>query len=160
MDTQTGIKHVCEEVKALLLEKNKSYGDSAMHPINIFSNVTAQEQMNVRIDDKLNRIKRGKEYKGDDTELDLIGYLILKRVERKINGTEKKAERDPDPTPIGLSSNSRQNRERDKLLDIGCSCADCAQQERRFPSRPDTDWKRVVPKIKESDIAKGSPVLR
>lgn len=40
----------------------------------------AVEQINVRIDDKLSRLARGNEYPGDDTELDLIGYLILKRV--------------------------------------------------------------------------------
>ena len=40
--------------------------------------------MNVRIDDKLSRIARGREYAGDDTELDLIGYLVLRRVARAL----------------------------------------------------------------------------
>jgi hypothetical protein len=74
------IVRVCDEIKNLLLDKNKAYGNSALDPVRIFSKVDAVEQINVRIDDKLSRIARGTEYPGDDTELDLIGYLILKRV--------------------------------------------------------------------------------
>jgi len=79
-DTQRKIIEVCEEIKEILLEKNRCYGDSALNPLRIFSNANVIEQLNVRIDDKLSRIQRGSEYKDDDTELDLIGYLILKRV--------------------------------------------------------------------------------
>ena len=74
------ISRECEKVKAMLLKKNQSYGNSAAEPVRIFSKVGAVEQINVRIDDKLSRLPRGNEYPGDDTELDLIGYLILKRV--------------------------------------------------------------------------------
>lgn len=80
MNTQEKISKVCDEIKQILLAKNKAYGDSALNPIRIFSKADNIEQINVRIDDKLSRIARGKEYAGDDTELDLIGYLILKRV--------------------------------------------------------------------------------
>lgn len=76
---QNQIKAVCKEVEELLIAKNTAYGNSAADPIHIFARVDAMEQINVRIDDKLNRIKKGREYPGDDTELDLIGYLILKR---------------------------------------------------------------------------------
>lgn len=71
------IKNKCDELKTFLLEKNKSYGNSALEPINIFSKATSVEQLAVRIDDKINRLKKGKEYPGDDTVKDLIGYLIL-----------------------------------------------------------------------------------
>jgi len=76
------IDRECENVKQLLIAKNKAYGNSFQEPINIFSSATAQEQINVRIDDKLNRIKKGqdKENVPEDTILDLIGYLILLRV--------------------------------------------------------------------------------
>ena len=79
-DIAQTISEVCDEVKDMLLEKNKSYGNSAEDPVRVFSKVSAIEQINVRIDDKLSRIARVKEYPGDDTEFDLIGYLILKRV--------------------------------------------------------------------------------
>ena len=84
-NTQRKITEVCEEIKEMLLEKNRCYGDSALNPLRIFSNANVIEQLNVRIDDKLSRIQRGSEYKDDDTELDLIGYLILKRVKLELS---------------------------------------------------------------------------
>jgi hypothetical protein len=74
------IEEVCDEIKEMLIKKNEAYGNSASDPVRIFSKVDAIEQINVRIDDKLSRIARGHEYGDEDTELDLIGYLILKRV--------------------------------------------------------------------------------
>ena len=83
-DTQMVIRIICGEVLDMLLEKNKCYGDSAINPTRIFSKVDPIEQINVRIDDKLNRLMQGTEYPGDDTEKDLIGYLILKRVAKRL----------------------------------------------------------------------------
>lgn len=74
------ITQVIDEIEDLLIEKNAAYGDSFSNPINVFSKATAKEQIFVRIDDKLNRLQKGSEYQGDDTVLDLIGYLILLRV--------------------------------------------------------------------------------
>jgi hypothetical protein len=81
-DVQKVIGEVCDDVKRMLLEKNQAYGNSALEPLRIFSRADPVEQLNVRIDDKLSRIARGQEFAGDDTELDLIGYLILRRVAR------------------------------------------------------------------------------
>lgn len=67
----------------LLLNKNISYGNSALEPIRIFSAASTIEQLNVRIDDKLNRLKRGVEYQDEDTITDLIGYLILLKVAKE-----------------------------------------------------------------------------
>lgn len=84
------IQEVCEEIKAFLLEKNRAYGNSAADPVRIFSKVDALEQINVRIDDKLSRMARGNEYPGDDTELDLVGYLILKRaIKRRLTNENR-----------------------------------------------------------------------
>jgi hypothetical protein len=82
VQTQNAISKECDEIKELLLKKNKAYGNSFMYPANIFSKLTALDQINIRIDDKLNRIDKGinKDDVQEDTELDLIGYLILKRV--------------------------------------------------------------------------------
>ncbi len=74
------IAAVCDHIKKILQEKNRSYGNSVGEPVRIFSQADPIEQINVRIDDKLSRLISGSEYPGDDTELDLIGYLILKRV--------------------------------------------------------------------------------
>ena len=83
-DAQAAIATISDEVKRILLEKNRAYGNSALAPLRIFSRADPVEQLNVRIDDKLSRIARGREYAGDDTELDLIGYLILRRVARAL----------------------------------------------------------------------------
>lgn len=73
------IARVCDEIKEMLQEKNASYGNASAQPIAIFSRASAIDRINVRIDDKLQRMANGFEFGQDDTELDLIGYLILKR---------------------------------------------------------------------------------
>jgi hypothetical protein len=82
------INEVCDNICSMLLEKNKAYGNSIFEPMRIFSKLSTIEQIDVRIDDKLSRIARGHEYQGDDTIKDLIGYLILKLVQKKLE--EKK----------------------------------------------------------------------
>jgi len=47
--------------------------------VRIFSKATPEEGLRIRIDDKLSRIARG-DAAGEDTILDLAGYLILLRV--------------------------------------------------------------------------------
>ena len=60
-----------------LVEKGKSYGDSVGNPLRIFSQAGVTEGIRVRIDDKLSRIARGKDWPGDDVVVDLVGYLAL-----------------------------------------------------------------------------------
>ena len=85
IDTQTHIKIVCEDIKNLLLEKNRKYGDSALNPNRIFSKADAVEQILVRIDDKLNRIQKGAGLLANDEDvvIDLIGYLVLLKIALK-----------------------------------------------------------------------------
>jgi len=80
--TAAAIARVCDDVKEMLLTKNRAYGDSATAPLRVFSRAPAEEALLVRIDDKLSRIARGHEHANDDTVLDLIGYLVLLRVAR------------------------------------------------------------------------------
>jgi len=68
---------VINDIEATLLEKNAAYGDSATDPIRVFSSASPIEQLLVRIDDKLSRIYRGHDVPGEDTILDLIGYLVM-----------------------------------------------------------------------------------
>jgi hypothetical protein len=83
--THQEILSVCNEIANLLIEKNKSYGDSALDPIRIFSQSDNIEQLKVRIDDKLSRFVRGNEYSGDNNLDDLIGYLVLLKVAKRDN---------------------------------------------------------------------------
>jgi hypothetical protein len=70
----------CLEIAQMLIEKNISYGDSALSPIRIFSQADNQEQIKIRIDDKINRIKNGSGFAGDNDIDDMIGYLILLKI--------------------------------------------------------------------------------
>lgn len=81
-DSQAHISLICDEIKQLLLDKNKKYGDSALNPSRIFSKADPVEQLLVRIDDKLNRIQKGAGLIASDEDviMDLIGYLILLKI--------------------------------------------------------------------------------
>jgi hypothetical protein len=74
------ILNACLEVAQMLIEKNISYGNSALDPIRIFSTANSTEQLKVRIDDKLNRVKNNQGFAGDNDIDDLIGYLLLYKI--------------------------------------------------------------------------------
>jgi len=77
------IEHECERLKMMLLDKNQKYGNSFMCPIQIFSRIGAEEQVKVRIDDKIKRYMTSSHDDDEDTILDLAGYLILLLVLRR-----------------------------------------------------------------------------
>jgi hypothetical protein len=76
MTTQNDIDILFDNFKSFLLEKNKRYGDSAINPIQVFSNESAEEQIRARLDDKLRRIKNSDELRKNDV-CDLFGYTSL-----------------------------------------------------------------------------------
>lgn len=83
-DTQQMIAREFNNIRDLVLQKNKEYGDSAVNPIRIFSSADSLEQIKVRIDDKLSRLSnKGPKSIAEDTVSDLIGYLVLLRVAEK-----------------------------------------------------------------------------
>jgi hypothetical protein len=80
--TQAQIALVCDEIKRFLIAKNEQYGDSAIHPVRIFSKADVEEQLRVRIDDKISRLVSGNDTIEPDSDIvdDLIGYFILWKV--------------------------------------------------------------------------------
>jgi hypothetical protein len=72
----------CLAIANMLIAKNKAYGDSALSPLRVFSKASPKEGILVRIDDKLSRIARG-QAAGEDAVMDLIGYLIILRVQER-----------------------------------------------------------------------------
>jgi len=76
MRTEAKIKAICDGMKALLLEKNARYGDSALHPLQVFSRLNPSEGILIRLDDKLSRVSNSANLRKNDTA-DLIGYLVL-----------------------------------------------------------------------------------
>ena len=94
------IEKVTEDIKELLLEKNRAYGNSALNPKNVFSQGDVFESLGSRIDDKLMRIQNvGVNDETEDTLSDLIGYLILYKVALI---KEKKDEYESDKEIVGM----------------------------------------------------------
>ena len=71
-EIQALIAQECDEISAHLIDKNRTYGNSVLDPVRIFSKAKPNEQINTRLDDN------------EDPEFDLIGYLILKRINKKL----------------------------------------------------------------------------
>ena len=93
---QEEIRKKCDEIRDLLIEKNKSYGNSVFDKGVLF-NVDPMYAIQARINDKLNRIKSKETYMSENDLMDLTGYLILLQVHldevgRKMNQTIKSAE--------------------------------------------------------------------
>ena len=84
MNFQEELSEVLNEIKEMLISKNSKYGNSAIEPLGIFSNLSPEEGLKVRIDDKLKRIKNGSLEKDDeDVVNDLIGYLVILKILQK-----------------------------------------------------------------------------
>ena len=87
-DVERMIAEECEALRDLLIEKNRAYGNSALEPLRIFSKADTEEQIRVRLDDKLSRLARGSAA-GEDVERDLMGYLVLLRGARRMRESAK-----------------------------------------------------------------------
>lgn len=68
---------VLNDIRSLLIEKNRKYGDAALTPVRMMSKASSSEQIKVRIDDKLSRISNQQTDEDEDVAQDLTGYLIL-----------------------------------------------------------------------------------
>lgn len=77
------VDETLEKIATLLKKKNASYGNSVLDPVRVFSKASPVEQILVRIDDKLSRIKRGNNAFNEDTISDLIGYLVFLVIVKK-----------------------------------------------------------------------------
>ena len=74
----------CDRIKAMLLEKNAAYGDTALRPPHIFSNLNSSEAIRARLDDKLSRHMHQPGAFGESEIDDLIGYLVLLNIAERI----------------------------------------------------------------------------
>lgn len=84
MNFHEEVYQVLSEITEMLIAKNQKYGNSAIEPLGIFSDLSPEEGLKVRIDDKLKRIKNGSLQKDDeDVVNDLIGYLVILKILQK-----------------------------------------------------------------------------
>lgn len=84
----TSVQEVVNEVRDTLIAKNKAYGNSALEPVRVFSTADPVEQLRVRLDDKLSRLKSSLNDDNEDTVLDLMGYLVLLRIATRKQDSE------------------------------------------------------------------------
>ena len=84
------IGEVCDEIKEFLIAKNEQYGNSALDPVRIFSKASTEEQLRVRIDDKISRLVRGDDAIEADSDIvdDLIGYFVMWKVHHRREANE------------------------------------------------------------------------
>lgn len=75
---EQSIHRVTGKIADLLISKNKQYANSALDPIRVFSKADRTEQLRVRADDKLSRIRNGDT--SEDALIDLAGYIILMKI--------------------------------------------------------------------------------
>ena len=120
---QEEIRKKCDEIRDLLIEKNKSYGNSVFDKGVLF-NVDPMYAIQARINDKLNRIKSKETYMSENDLMDLTGYLILLQVymdevDRRMSETIKSAEKyEENETPfnydwVGYEDDETRARDRD-----------------------------------------------
>ena len=76
MTSAEKIAAVFDGMKAVVLEKNRRYGDSALAPIKIFAKSDSAEGIRIRLDDKLSRVRNCNKLRKNDIA-DIIGYLSL-----------------------------------------------------------------------------------
>lgn len=70
--------NVLDELKNLLAQKNRAYGDSALSDVNLFCKLSSIQLLEGQIEHKLRRLKTlGIEGDAEDTLMDLMGYLTL-----------------------------------------------------------------------------------
>ena len=84
MNFHEEVYQVLSEITEMLIAKNQKYGNSAIEPLGIFSDLSPEEGLKVRIDDKLKRIKNGSLNRDDEDVInDLIGYLVILKILQK-----------------------------------------------------------------------------
>ena len=76
LTTEKAIELTLDNMKSLLIAKNRNYGDAAFKPRKIFYKGEQKNTIPQRLDEKLARIENSQELRKNDVA-DLIGYLTL-----------------------------------------------------------------------------------
>ena len=103
--TQQQIIRECLRLMRTLLTRGLKYGDSFLHPAQVFSRVTPLEFLDMQIDQKLARIKDGvrDEEHMADTVHDTAGYSTLRPIlvaYLALSPTEREAASPSSPTAV------------------------------------------------------------
>jgi hypothetical protein len=80
-DTITSLTNIYKNFAQFIIEKNRRYGDSALHPLKIFSKIEPHNNICSRLDEKLQRISNADKLKKNDVS-DVFGYIALLMAEK------------------------------------------------------------------------------
>ena len=69
MNTRDKIKKKCDDLKSLLLSKNDAYGNAALEPIGIFSQLESGESIKVTIDQLKYAFLKARESMASETDM-------------------------------------------------------------------------------------------
>ena len=83
--TQQKIIDLCDKIAHLLVYKNQKYGDSAIHPKNIFYKGDNENSILIRLDDKISRIINNTDGIRTNDIVDIIGYLVLLLIAKNVS---------------------------------------------------------------------------
>jgi hypothetical protein len=90
MNFKNEVAAALKEIESILIFKNEKYGNSALEPLGVFSQLSPREGLLIRIDDKLKRIKNGSLANDDeDVVNDLIGYLVILKIHAKESAVDR-----------------------------------------------------------------------
>ena len=88
-ESQIKIEKICDGIKDLLIYKNKKYGDSALHPNNVFYKGDSTNSILIRLDDKIGRVKNNPDEKPRVNDVcDIIGYCVLLLISLGVNPSD------------------------------------------------------------------------
>lgn len=79
-DTQSRISALYDAMKDMQLYKNRKYGNAALEPLHVFFKGDASDSIDIRLDDKLSRIKNNDGKCSNNDLADFVGYVMLKLV--------------------------------------------------------------------------------
>lgn len=80
---EESLDFVLNDLRELLLSKNRKYGNSMFEPSGVFFKGDRLAAINARIDDKLARKKSDQEDEDEDIDMDLMGYLVARIIINK-----------------------------------------------------------------------------
>ena len=91
-DAAIAINDTFNSIRDMVLAKNELYGNAALDPYPVFTDMSAADRLRARIDEKISRYQTNKEGDQESPLVDLVGSLVLLIIAEKREKEEKNAE--------------------------------------------------------------------
>lgn len=91
-DAAVAINDTFNSIRDMVLAKNELYGNAALDPNPVFTNMSAADRLRARIDEKISRYQTNKEGDQESPLVDLVGSLVLLIIAERREKERKDAE--------------------------------------------------------------------